>query len=226
MPTCALALHPGSAWFLAQGRRVTSGSSGSPPLSCAWLCANLLTPPPALVPPRVATSPFPSVLGWPALGGAAAPSGLSSSSDCLEQGLPRGLAEPHLSLRGKPRPAPRRRQCTLPVAAFQPIGRPVRSGPALQLLGKFSARRNLPASAAPLRAGPALELRGARPGSTLRRPARRRGAAARKPYELSRKGVTKGTAGRGPSRPVPLGGAYRQQNRGAVEDELAVSGDL
>lgn len=119
------------------------------------------------------------------------------------QGGPRGLAEPHLSRRGKPRPAPRRRHWTLRVAAFQPIGRPVRASPSPQLLGKFSARRNLPPPAAPLRAGPALELRGARPGSTLRRPARRRGAAAGKPYELSRKGVTKGTEGRGPSRPGP-----------------------
>lgn len=101
-----------------------------------------------------------------------------------------------------------------------------RRSPSSQLLRKFSAGPDLPPSAAPLRAGPNLELRGARPGSTLRRPARRRRAAAGKPYELSRKGVTKGPAGRGPESPVPFGGARGQQSRGALEDECAASGNL
>lgn len=99
-------LHPSSAGFCSRGRRVTSGSAGSPPRSCSWLCASLPTRPPAPVPPRVATSPFASALGWLALGGAAALAG--RSSDRLEPGPPRGRAEPHLSLRGKPRPALRR----------------------------------------------------------------------------------------------------------------------
>lgn len=216
MPTGPLAfqaLYPTSAGFCARARRVTSGSAGSPPRSCAWLYASLPTLPPAPVPPRVATSPFASAFGWPALGGAAARRDGPLSSDRLEPGPPVGRrAEPHLSLRGKPRTAGR---CALPQAPepgdlslSNPAGRdqppPARRSPSSQLLENFFAGWNLPPSAAPLRAGPTLELRGARPGSTLRRPARRRPAAAGKPYVLFRKGVTKGPARRGPESPGPL----------------------
>lgn len=213
-PPTFQALYPTSTGFCARSRRVTSGSAGSPPRSCAWLYARLPTLPPAPVPPRVATFPFASAFGWPALGGAAALAGRSSVLRSPRARATRGgrRAEPHLSLRGKLRPE---RRCALPQAPepgdlslSNPAGRdqppPARRNPSSQLLGKFSAGRNLPPSAAPLRAGPTLELRGARPGSTLRRPARRGRAAARKPYELSRKGVTKGPAGRGPESPGPL----------------------